>query len=351
MDNLLQAIPFASVVLQEHVWDFPYPSLVATTTEPSSGRRTARDAATNDSEALSESCRFLEATEFLSFPPVRPCLDKAARFLLLYPSKSSHNSLRLLKKPAGQLSTLNLLLSLHVIDLPTPSLTEITTSTPSKMGPTKPVLPPLYTPKNMTFPSELRERTWTCLDIDRPIKEEGKDVETEKVENVTITPPPAYTEFINTFSPIFSSSANSRENFYKYMSDKPRPSPSSPPLTATSATFPSGNSPKAITATVPTQAPRVARPTKSPIHAQRMRLPAPYLYTPVSASPRSAHPLRSPFTPSDRRQRFFESPVSENGNTFCVRHIVTTTITYKRTPQLDPPPLGKRRKNVNRRTT
>ncbi|KAL7649553.1 hypothetical protein ACMYSQ_011395 [Aspergillus niger] len=220
------------------------------------------------------------------------------------------------------------------------------------MGPTKPVLPPLYTPKNMTFPSELRERTWTCLDIDRPIKEEGKDVETEKVENVTITPPPAYTEFINTFSPIFSSSANSRENFYKYMSDKPRPSPSSPPLTATSATFPSGNSPKAITATVPTQAPRVARPTKSPIHAQRMRLPAPYLYTPVSASPRSAHPLRSPFTPSeDRRQRFFESPVSENGNTFCVRHIVTTTITYKRTPQLDPPPLGKRRKNVNRRTT
>ncbi|KAL7649552.1 hypothetical protein ACMYSQ_011394 [Aspergillus niger] len=54
MGNLLQAIPFASVVLQEHVWDFPYPSLVATTTEPSSGRRTARDAATNDSEALSE---------------------------------------------------------------------------------------------------------------------------------------------------------------------------------------------------------------------------------------------------------------------------------------------------------
>ncbi|PWY78471.1 hypothetical protein BO94DRAFT_178400 [Aspergillus sclerotioniger CBS 115572] len=223
------------------------------------------------------------------------------------------------------------------------------------MAPTKPVLPPLSTPKNMTFPSEFRERTWTCLDIDRPIKEvkkEDQDEDENDNDVVTITPPPAYTEFLNTFSPIFACPANSRENFYKYMRDKPRPSPASPPLSATSITFSGGNVPKSTTTPAPVQASRASRPTKSPIHTQRMRLPPPYLYTPVSASPRSAHPLRSPFTPSDwRQQRFFDSPISETGNAFCVRHVTTTTVTYKRAPQLDPPPQGKRRKNASRRTT
>ncbi|RAL04936.1 uncharacterized protein BO80DRAFT_431504 [Aspergillus ibericus CBS 121593] len=292
-----------------------------------------------------------------SNPSLRcPGLDKAAGALRPYPPHPDHHLHCLLNKPAGQLPQLYSHSShtYHTIHLPTSTLEAAQTSpVQCKMAPTKPVLPPLSTPKNMTFPSELRERTWTCLDIDRPIKEVKKEDEDDNEnEVVTITPPPAYTEFLNTFSPIFSKPATSRENFYKYMRDKPRPSPASPPLTATSTTFPSGNSPKSTTAMAPSQGPRAPMVAKSPTHIQRMRLPAPYLYTPVSASPRSAHPLRSPFTPSDwRQQRFFDSPVSETGNAFCVRHVVTTTVTYKRAPQLDPPPQGKRRKNASRRTT
>ncbi|PYH90843.1 hypothetical protein BO71DRAFT_401865 [Aspergillus ellipticus CBS 707.79] len=210
------------------------------------------------------------------------------------------------------------------------------------MAPTKPTLHPLTTPRSMTFPSELRERTFTCLDLDRPLHEKK-----EEDEEGTITPPPAYTEFLNTFSPIFSSSTNSRANFYKYMLDKPCPSPTSPPPSTTSTTFPSGLPPKHAASHQAHPAPWT---TKSPVHTtQRMRLPPPYLCTPVSASPRSAHPLRSPYTPPDWRPRPFDSPVSETGNSFSVRHVVTTTVTYKRTPQLDPPPQGKRRRNVSRR--
>ncbi|PWY91267.1 hypothetical protein BO70DRAFT_89322 [Aspergillus heteromorphus CBS 117.55] len=214
------------------------------------------------------------------------------------------------------------------------------------MAPTKPILHPLTTPKNMTFPSELRERTFNCLDVDRPVSEkkeedDEEEEEDEDDEEATITPPPAYTEFLNTFSPIFSSPSTSRANFYKYMRDKPRPSPTSPPASTTSTTFPSRIPPK--NAVHHHQAPPASWATKSPVHTQRMRLPPPYICTPVSASP---------YTPSEwRQQRPFDSPVSETGNSFSVRHVVTTTITYKRTPQLDPPPQGKRRRNLSRRNT
>ncbi|GKZ69198.1 hypothetical protein AnigIFM50267_004385 [Aspergillus niger] len=207
------------------------------------------------------------------------------------------------------------------------------------MGPTKPTLRPLTTPKSMVFPSELRERTYTtCLDSDRSTSIVAKESSSEDNE-ASITPPPAYTDFVNTFSPIFASPTTSRANFYKYMVDKPRHSPTSTPSSTTSANFPSGQSPRNnnTTAVVP--------------HGQRMRLPPPYVCTPVSDSPRSAHLLHSPFTSSEWRGRPFESPVSEAGNSFSVRHVVTTTITYKRAPQLDPPPQGKKRRNLKRRNT
>ncbi|GAB1193192.1 hypothetical protein APSETT444_002395 [Aspergillus pseudonomiae] len=184
------------------------------------------------------------------------------------------------------------------------------------MAPEKPALHPLKTPKNMTFPSELRERTYTCLDADRPDKEVKKEDEDAEI---TITPPPAYTEFLNTFSPIFSSPTHSRANFAKYMHDKPRPSPTSAPSSTTN-------------------------------QLRHLRLPPPYAHSPMADSPRSAHTLRSPFTPSDYRMRPFDSPISEHGPTISIRHVVTTTITLKRAPQLDPPPRGKRR-NVARRNT
>ncbi|PYH33273.1 uncharacterized protein BO87DRAFT_85776 [Aspergillus neoniger CBS 115656] len=212
------------------------------------------------------------------------------------------------------------------------------------MGPTKPTLRPLTTPKSMVFPSELRERTFTtCLDPDRSSSIVGKGTSSTEDNEASITPPPAYTDFVNTFSPIFSSPTTSRANFYKYMVDKPRHSPTSTtPSSTTSTNFPSGQPSKnnSTTAVVP-----------HPAHGQRMRLPPPYVCTPVSDSPRSAHPLHSPFTSSEYRGRPFESPVSEAGNSFSVRHVVTTTITYKRAPQLDAPPLGKKRKNLKRRNT
>ncbi|PYI05716.1 hypothetical protein BO78DRAFT_397810 [Aspergillus sclerotiicarbonarius CBS 121057] len=216
------------------------------------------------------------------------------------------------------------------------------------MGPTKPTLHPLTTPKTMVFPSELRERTFTtCLDTDRPSNvEKGSN----EYNDASITPPSAYTDFINTFSPIFSSPTTSRANFYKYMVDKPRRSPTSPPSSTTSTSFPSVQR-RNTTAAATHQTHSLAGATRSIAPIQRMRLPPPHVYTPVSDSPRSAHPLHSPFSPADWRSRPFDSPVSEAGNSFSVRQVVTTTVTYKRAPQLDPPPRGKKRKNVRRRNT
>ncbi|RAL11390.1 uncharacterized protein BO97DRAFT_406312 [Aspergillus homomorphus CBS 101889] len=215
------------------------------------------------------------------------------------------------------------------------------------MGPTKPVLRPLATPKNMSFPSELRERTFTtCLDMDRPCTEK-RDEDPE----ITITPPPAYTDFLNTFSPIFASPTSSRANFSKFMLEKPRSPPASTPSSTTSTSFPNSHPQKSTSTTIPPRAPSPPWASKSPVHGQRLRLPPPYVYTPVSDSPRSAHALRSPYSPTEWRIHQFESPISEVGSSFNVRHVVTTTITYKRAPQLDPAPQGKRRKNISRRTT
>ncbi|KAE8348567.1 hypothetical protein BDV28DRAFT_143189 [Aspergillus coremiiformis] len=209
------------------------------------------------------------------------------------------------------------------------------------MAPEKPALPPLKTPKNMTFPSELRERTYTCLDADRPDKEVKKE---EEDSEITITPPPAYAEFLNTFSPIFSSPTHSRANFAKYMLDKPRPSPTSAPGSTIAPSFPTNHPQKDI----PPYA--ASRSSKSPDQLRRLRLPPPYTHSPITDSPRSAHTLRSPFTPSEYRIRAFDSPISEHGTCISIRQVVTTTITLKRAPQLNPPPPGKRR-NIARRNT
>ncbi|RLM00185.1 hypothetical protein CFD26_108159 [Aspergillus turcosus] len=227
------------------------------------------------------------------------------------------------------------------------------------------VLQPLELPKNMMFPSELREPSATIY-LDTKIKER----EAENQENtVTITPPPAYTEFLETFSPIFASSTTSsttsRVSFAKYMLDKPRRSPTSAPSSTTSSSFSKGSTPKHSPSKPPFPLSPAASwsPKEAPAPvpaAKRLRLPPPYLYSPTTStatatttattdSPRSAHLLRSPFFPQEWKLRRFESPMSDGGPPVCVRQIVTTTITYKRAPQLDPPPPGKRRRNSDRR--
>ncbi|KKK16245.1 hypothetical protein ARAM_006280 [Aspergillus rambellii] len=231
------------------------------------------------------------------------------------------------------------------------------------MAPTRPHLPPLSTPKNMTFPSELRERTYTCLDSAKPL-EGGKKTEDG---DIVITPPPAYTEFLNTFSPIFASPKSSRANFSKYMLDKPRASPTSASPRAT--TFPPARGyPSRHSATLAppnsasyhssysysTSHTRCIKSPKSPEPIRRLRLPPPtHLYTPVTASPRSAYPhqYHSPrYSPSEWRFQQLESPGSESGS-FNVRQVVTTTVTFRRTPQLAAPPAGKRKKGSSRPNT
>ncbi|KAL4918911.1 hypothetical protein BDW62DRAFT_55436 [Aspergillus aurantiobrunneus] len=268
------------------------------------------------------------------------------------------------------------------------------------MAPTKPSLPPLSTPKNMTFPSELRERTYTCLDATKPvdIKRESCDDGSE----MAITPPSAYTEFLNTFSPIFASPNSSRANFSKYMLDKPRPSPTSAPPSAVGFSAVrtqgrahghghghghrrsnsncsgngSGNS-NANTAghslkhasTLPVPSPRgmgtgMKSPSKSPDHLRRLRLPAPYgqghlqnqghLYTPMIASPLSArsHPHHHHHhhrpSPSEWRFHQLESPAADGGS-FSLRQVTTTTITFRVAPRLAAPPVGKRKRAGGRR--
>ncbi|GES61467.1 hypothetical protein ATEIFO6365_0011012600 [Aspergillus terreus] len=219
------------------------------------------------------------------------------------------------------------------------------------MAPSKPILPRLKTPKNMTFPSELRERTYPSSCLDAVQAHEGEK-HTDEEADVAITPPAAYTEFLNTFSPIFSSPTKSRANFSKYMVEKPRPSPTSAPSSATSASFSydSYANKDAFAGTAPTSAGSWS--SKSPNHLRRLRHPPPsYLYSPVAQSPRSAMALRSPYSPSSWKLRQLESPAAESCGSFTVRQVVTTTITVRRAPQLAAPPQGKRRKNIARRNT
>ncbi|KAL4928323.1 uncharacterized protein BDV17DRAFT_100504 [Aspergillus undulatus] len=261
------------------------------------------------------------------------------------------------------------------------------------MAPVRPHLPPLSTPKNMTFPSELRDAPpHTCLDTKDPGPKTSMESES------SITPPSAYTEFLNTFSPIFTSPKSSRANFSKYMLDKPRPSPTSAPPSAIS--FPSSRLPSRShgdgcghrrsnsngsghissygnhkhTSTLPVPSPRCFKtqtPVKSPIKREsqnqhqaaprNLRLPSAqgqaqlgqgYLYTPVTAYPLSAttcphqhhhHSYRP--SPSEWRFHQLETPVTATeAGSFSLRQVTTTTVTFRVAPRLAAPPIGKRKR-------
>ncbi|RHZ70923.1 hypothetical protein CDV55_108119 [Aspergillus turcosus] len=217
----------------------------------------------------------------------------------------------------------------------------------------KPGLPPSMA-NDLTFPSELREQhTTRYLDAS---KADEKQEQHSEDQTETITPPPAYTEFLGTFSPIFTTSTDSRASFAKYMLDKPRRSPTSAPSSAISGSFFGGSSSrssscKCTPVTLPPLTPATPRSatSRSPDHVRWLRIPPPYHASPAStiATPRSAPSLsgRSPYSPSEWTVRRVESPASQNGEV-SVRHVVTTTIRFKRAPRLEPPPPGKRRRNT-----
>lgn len=228
----------------------------------------------------------------------------------------------------------------------------------------KPALPPLKTPSNIVFPSELRTDSST------------ESTRNEDSASTPITPPAAYTEFLKALSPIFSnpeSADNVDYSKYKFSQHQRNANiPRSQPSSAVSGTFNFNES--ARSATLPPLTPH------GPTHARRefsnlrrLRIPPALRHSPSSAEPlrsagprsagpRSATIARSPYSayspyspyspysysPADWRMRYLDAPRTANprasNHKVSVRHVVTHTVTYT-TTELDAPPKGKRRKH------
>jgi hypothetical protein len=210
----------------------------------------------------------------------------------------------------------------------------------AKMPSVKPVLPPLKTPKSATFPSELHNGSTSSLYI----KQED--------QSTPITPPTAYTDFLKALTPVFTSPASAGLTFPKYLHEKSSTaaSPISQPASALSGSFAFGDSVRSPTISLPPPTPASAAPSRRSFPVpRRLRIPQSLKFSPSadfprSATPRSATTLRSPFSPSDWKLRYYEPPRSaSSGKSVSVRQVVTRTVTYKRT-QLEAPPKGKRRK-------
>ncbi|KAJ5811931.1 hypothetical protein N7474_008232 [Penicillium riverlandense] len=200
----------------------------------------------------------------------------------------------------------------------------------------KPVLHPLKTPKSATFPSDLHIESPSSLS------------DTVKQEDLStpITPPTAYTDFLKALTPVFSpASAGAGFTFPKYPLDKPSAaSPTSQPASALSGSFVFGDSARSPTISLPPPTPSSANSTKRSFPVpRRLRIPQSLKYSPTTDSPKSATILRSPFSPSDWKLRYYEPPRSATGKPVSVKQVVTRTVTYKCTP-LEAPPKGKRRK-------
>ncbi|KAK2794129.1 hypothetical protein FQN52_009211 [Onygenales sp. PD_12] len=211
----------------------------------------------------------------------------------------------------------------------------------------KPVLPPISTANSPTFPSELHES---------PLLLSGKlgSIKQEDLQKTPITPPAAYKDFLKSFTPVLTSPMKSGSTVFSGKSSG-LSTPASQPSTASSAYFcscekshPHKSPALSIPPPSPFTHPRSARTPKS---LRALRIPAsPVVRSPMSASsPKSASctSARSLFSPADwcvsPAARYLDPPRSASGRPVCVRHVVTRTVTYKRTP-LEPAPKGKRRK-------
>ncbi|KAI9375203.1 hypothetical protein BJX61DRAFT_193447 [Aspergillus egyptiacus] len=208
----------------------------------------------------------------------------------------------------------------------------------------KPVLPPLKTPNNITFPSELH--------TDSSIGSKNEDS-----ASTPITPPAAYTEFLKAFTPIFSSPTSAEGvDFSKYRLDQHHPySARSQPSSAVSGSFNFNEPARSATTSLPPTTPYAPpQPRRELSNLRRLRIPPALRYSPTSAEPprsagpRSATSARTPYSPIDWRQRYYDAPRSANprssNHKMSIRHVITHTITYK-TTELDAPPKGKRRKH------
>ncbi|PYH96754.1 hypothetical protein BO71DRAFT_159390 [Aspergillus ellipticus CBS 707.79] len=210
--------------------------------------------------------------------------------------------------------------------------------------PAKPILHPLKTPKNMTFPSELREDTGGGSS-----SLSGGGSRTDEGLSTPITPPAAYTEFLKAFTPVFSPDGHggtvTRFVWDKSANPNSNRTPTSQPASAVSGSFSFPDPTRPATATLPPPSPYgTVPPRRDLMNLRRLRIPPAMRYSPTLETPRSASSMLSPYSPSDWKLRYWDGPRSATTSRVSVRHVVTHTVTYKRT-QLDAPPKGKRRKH------
>ncbi|EGD88639.1 hypothetical protein H112_03558 [Trichophyton rubrum D6] len=215
------------------------------------------------------------------------------------------------------------------------------------MAPTaKPTLAPLKTSKSPTFPSELH---------DSPLfSGKTESIKQEDFLRTPITPPTAYTDFLKTVTPIVASPSSSKDKSFDRLAVSISHS-----STATSPYFCncSNSCRKSPTVASITSSPVALhhhyrssdRVRKTPTSAKPLRIsaPSPKLTSPSFDSPRCCS-ARSPLPPPDwiteSTARQTETPrCSSCSRPISVRHVITRTITYKRTA-LEPAPKGKRRK-------
>ncbi|KAI9376663.1 hypothetical protein BJX61DRAFT_153568 [Aspergillus egyptiacus] len=200
----------------------------------------------------------------------------------------------------------------------------------------RPDLYPLKTPRHITFPSELQEY---LEGTSKPEPTRNADA-----KGPSVPPPLAYIEFLKALSPAFGSPSEPASAVYpSWSANKQLPSPLSQPSTASTSSF--------RNETVPASNGQGHHPTATPRSAgetsqfRRLRMSASYLYSPrAMESPKSAHGVRSPYPPIERRVRYMDTPTSGSSRSITIQHIVTHTVTLKRVPSLHPPPKGKRRR-------
>ncbi|KAF9893576.1 hypothetical protein FE257_010888 [Aspergillus nanangensis] len=196
----------------------------------------------------------------------------------------------------------------------------------------RPNLYPIQTSKTIVYPSELQG----------PSTSSSTSSKREDSNGPSVPPPLAYTEFLRALSPAFGSPEPATAGATRWSFGRPLPSPISMPSTSSSASFPRRTVSGKRTSSMSVPHSPALRSASSIGPIRRIRMSPTYMYSPASTeSPQSPYMIRTPLSPAEWRRRYAESP---DGRTISIQQVVTHTITLKRTPSLDPPPKGKRRR-------
>ncbi|KIW50649.1 hypothetical protein PV05_09439 [Exophiala xenobiotica] len=208
---------------------------------------------------------------------------------------------------------------------------------------TRPVLPPLQTPKTASFPSEIVNTPVSCMSA--VIKQESA--------GTPITPPVAYTDFLKALTPVLASppTTGALQRSLSDESTSTRHSMISNASTSSSTSSSRSESHKSSSGSFP-PTPNARR---TPTALRRLRIPHSPAFSPSTCgpSPRTAFSgmstgsmVYSPYSPADWNtdKRYFDAPRSACSKPVSVRSVMTRTVTYKRSPPLDPAPKGKKRK-------